>query len=101
MDTVASILIGCCIALCAANVLVCLRVATSHSYDLGQKIVQCVMIWLLPIAGAGIAYAFTREPSMSVRSGTFVGIGDGDGSGGSSYSDHCGHGGDCGDGGGH
>jgi hypothetical protein len=28
---------------------------------------QCILIWLLPIAGAGIAYVFTREPKMSAR----------------------------------
>ena len=67
MDTVAAILIGCCIAVVLANIVVCFRVERSDSFQPRQKYIQYILIWLLPIAGAGIAYVFTREPKMSVR----------------------------------
>jgi hypothetical protein len=67
MNTVAAILIGCCIAVVLANIVVCFRVAKCDSFEPHQKYIQCILIWLLPIAGAGVAYVFTREPKMSVR----------------------------------
>ena len=67
MDTIKSILLGTCVAVALANAIVCLRVARSDSFEPHQKYIQCILIWLLPIVGAGIAYVFTREPKMSVR----------------------------------
>jgi hypothetical protein len=61
------ILLGICIAIALANVIVCLRVARSYSFELHQKYVQCVLIWVLPIVGAAVAYVFTREPKMTSR----------------------------------
>lgn len=88
MGTVRTILFGICGAVALANVIVCLRVARSDSFEPHQKYIQCVLIWLLPIIGAAVAYVFTREPKISVHGhptdNSSYNIGDvsvGDGSG--------------------
>ena len=90
MDLIKIILLCTCITVILANVFVCYRVAVSDSFERQQKIIQCVLIWILPVLGAVVAYVFTREPKMTARgyaqNGSSYGIGDvGDGNGDGDY----------------
>jgi hypothetical protein len=88
MDTFKTIMLGIGIVAATVNILVCYRVARSDSFEMHQKYIQCVLIWLLPFIGAAVAYVFTREPKMNVHryseNAPTYGIGDvgfGDGAG--------------------
>ncbi len=62
MKTVEIILVVAGIVVMLANIIVSYRVAVSDLLEPHQRIVQCAMIWLLPVLGAGLAYAMMQEP---------------------------------------
>lgn len=67
MENVENILIAAGIAIVLANIFVSYRVAASDLFEPAQKIAQCVMIWLLPALGAGLAYALMQEPKKKIH----------------------------------
>jgi|GEM_PF-1743150 hypothetical protein len=67
METVKIILIVAGTTVVLANLFVSYRVAASELFEPAQKIAQCVMIWLLPVLGAGLAYALMQEPKKPTR----------------------------------
>ncbi len=55
----------CLIAL--VNAVVTVAVVRSASYERQQKSMQCILIWLVPVAGAALAWYVLRE---ELRQGT-------------------------------
>lgn len=43
------------------NVYVTIVVLRSELYERPQKLLQCTFIWLVPLLGAGLAYAIVRQ----------------------------------------
>ena len=61
--------------LVAVNFAVSYRVLRSSAYGVGQKVAQVAIVWLLPIIGLLLVWAFLREPSDSASLGTVDGLG--------------------------
>ncbi|MBV8633559.1 MAG: hypothetical protein JO002_03640 [Burkholderiaceae bacterium] len=67
MDIVKIILLAASAGVVLANMFVSYRVVNDDTLERHQKYFQCALIWLLPLLGAGLCYALTREPEMKIR----------------------------------
>lgn len=47
------------------NAFACVAVARSENYERRQKLLQFVVIWLVPLLGALLSFALVREPKTS------------------------------------
>jgi hypothetical protein len=69
LDTTTKFIIGAFGAIALGNAFVCYRVAKSDLFEPLQKIFQYLLIWLLPILGAILAFEFTCDHIKSGASG--------------------------------
>jgi hypothetical protein len=60
MPTADSIALAVAIILVAANIFVSILVARSHYYSPLQKVIQCVIVWVVPLIGPTAIWAFLR-----------------------------------------
>jgi len=71
MNPVAIILIASVIVTTMLNIFACYRVIKSDQLEPLQKTLQCILIWLIPVLGAGLCIALTREPKRGEFSGKY------------------------------
>ncbi len=69
MNPVAIILMVCGAVALVLNIFAGYRVIRSEQLEPVQKIAQCVLIWLIPVLGAGLCITLTREPKPTREKG--------------------------------
>jgi len=60
------------IVLIAINLAVCIGLFRSYSYSRNQKIVQVLLVFLLPVAGAVAVWLFLRENTPLPPTNTYA-----------------------------
>jgi hypothetical protein len=85
------------------NVIATVRVLMSDLYEARQKYMQCALIWLIPVLGAGVALAIAGQPDIPRKRGRHAGslvfgddgmfsvVSSGDGHAGVNHSHSGGH----------
>jgi len=74
-------------ALLLANIAATIRVLRFEGSTRGQKFAQTLVVWLLPILGAGLVFALTHDEPLRGGAGDNGGI-YADGAAGSGLMDH-------------
>lgn len=60
--------IGLCALLIVVNLTVTIGIALSHTYETSQKLMQIVLVWLVPGIGAVVCWGVLREEKHTFRS---------------------------------